>query len=65
VYELLDMTPDVVQALHSGDTNAYMEAARREIGALSLARHACELAMAGVTSVREAMRTVGRVYDEN
>jgi MSHA biogenesis protein MshE len=61
VYELLDMTPDVVNALNSEDTGAYMAAASREIGRLSLARHACELAASGRTTVREAMRQVGRV----
>jgi MSHA biogenesis protein MshE len=63
VYELLDMTNDVVHALHSGDSNLFLEAARREIGTLSLARHACELALAGATTVGEAMRTVGRTLE--
>jgi MSHA biogenesis protein MshE len=63
VYELLDMTPSVVRALLAHDTQAYMEAARREIGPWSLARHACDLAMSGATSVREAMRTIGRVHE--
>jgi MSHA biogenesis protein MshE len=63
VYEVLDMTNDVVHALHSGDSNQFLEAARREIGTLSLARHACELALAGVTTVGEAMRTVGRTLE--
>jgi MSHA biogenesis protein MshE len=60
VYELLAMTPPVVQALLAGDVHAYMEAAWREIGTLSLARHAGELVLAGRVSVREAMRTIGR-----
>jgi MSHA biogenesis protein MshE len=63
VYELLDMTNEVVHALHGGDSNQFLEAARREIGTLSLARHACELALAGVTTVGEAMRTVGRTLE--
>jgi type II secretory ATPase GspE/PulE/Tfp pilus assembly ATPase PilB-like protein len=61
VYEMLSMTPAVVQALLSGDTHAYLEAARREIGTLSLAHHAAELVLAGRVSAREAMRAVGRV----
>jgi MSHA biogenesis protein MshE len=60
VYELLALTPAVVQALLAGDMRAYMAAARREIGTLSLAHHAGELVLAGRVSVREAMRTIGR-----
>ncbi len=63
VYELLDMSPEVVNALNSEDAVAYAAAARREIGSLSLARHACDLVLAGRTTVREAMRTIGRVHD--
>jgi len=63
VYELLDMTEPVVHALHGGDSNQFLAAARKEIGTLSLARHACELALAGVTTVGEAMRTVGRTLE--
>ncbi|HEU0204678.1 MAG TPA: ATPase, T2SS/T4P/T4SS family [Burkholderiaceae bacterium] len=63
VYEALDMSPPVVEALHAGNTQRYTEAARREIGPLSLARHACDLALAGRTTVREAMRTVGPVHE--
>jgi MSHA biogenesis protein MshE len=63
IYELLDMTPGVVNALNSGDAVAYNAEARREIGNLSLARHAGELVLAGRTTVREAMRTIGRVHD--
>jgi MSHA biogenesis protein MshE len=63
IYELLDMTPDVVHALNESATEpgAFAAAVRHEIGAQSLARHACDLVLAGRTTVREAMRTVGRV----
>ncbi len=63
IYELLDMSPEVVNALNSGDAVAYANAARQEIGALSLARHACDLVLCGQTTVREAMRTIGRVHE--
>jgi MSHA biogenesis protein MshE len=63
VYELLDMTPRVVRALLAQDSHAYMEEARREIGAMSLAHHACELVMRGATTVREVMRNIGRVHE--
>jgi len=60
VYELLEVTPALAQHLALGDTTAFLTAARHEIGHHSLADHACALVMAGVTSVREALRTVGR-----
>ncbi|HUL68293.1 MAG TPA: GspE/PulE family protein [Burkholderiaceae bacterium] len=63
VYELLDMTPRVVRALLAQDNHAYMEEARREIGQLSLAHHACDLVLRGMTTVREVMRTIGRVHE--
>jgi MSHA biogenesis protein MshE len=63
VYELLEMTPRVVRALLSQDTHAYMEEARREIGKLSLAHHACDLVLRGMTTVREVMRTIGHVHE--
>ena len=63
VYEMLDMSPKVVRALLAQDTHAYMEEARREIGNLSLAHHACELVLRGMTTVREVMRSIGRVHE--
>lgn len=63
VYELLDLAPEVVVALNGGDTVAYMNAAHRQIGELSLARHACELVLTGKTTAREAMRLIGRVIE--
>lgn len=63
VYELLDMTSDVVTALNGGDTVAYMSAAHKQIGEFSLARHACDLVLTGKTTAREAMRLIGRVIE--
>jgi len=60
VYELLEMTVPVVSALHGEDQREYFEAARREIGTNSLARHACALVLEGRTDVIEAMRLIGR-----
>ncbi len=64
-YELLDMTPRVVSAFNGGDTQAYLDAARREIGELSLAHHICELVRTGRTTVQEAMRLIGRPPEAN
>jgi MSHA biogenesis protein MshE len=63
VYELLDMSPEVVDALNSEDTGAYMAAAHKQIGDMSLGRHACELVLTGRTTAREAMRLIGRMPD--
>ena len=63
VYELLDMTPEVVTELNGDDPQAYLNAARRAIGTNSLAHHACDLVLAGVTTAREVMRAVGRNLD--
>ncbi len=60
VYELLEVTPPLAQHLAAGETTAYIAAAQHEVGVHSLAHHASALALAGVTSVREAIRTVGR-----
>jgi MSHA biogenesis protein MshE len=60
VYELLEVTPPLAELLAAGNTTGYLAAASRETGAHSLAHHACALALAGVTSVQEALRTVGR-----
>ncbi len=60
VYELLDMTQEVVTAFNGDDPQVYLRAARRAIGDNSLARHACELVLTGQTTASEAMRVVGR-----
>jgi MSHA biogenesis protein MshE len=62
-YELLEMTPRVVAAFNGGETQAYLDAARREIGALSLAHHVCDLVRSGRTTVQEGMRLIGRGHD--
>ncbi|HUD25066.1 MAG TPA: GspE/PulE family protein [Burkholderiaceae bacterium] len=62
-YELLDMSRRVIAALNSGDTQAYLDAAQREVGSFSLAHHACELVRAGRTTVQEAMRLIGRSHE--
>jgi MSHA biogenesis protein MshE len=65
VYELLDMTRAVVAAFNSGDIQAYLDAAQREVGELSLAHHVCELVQSGRTTVGEAMRLISRSHETN
>ena len=62
-YELLEMTRSVVAAFNSGDVQAYMDAAQRAVGSLSLAHHVCELVLDGRTTVGEAMRLIGRSHE--
>jgi type II secretory ATPase GspE/PulE/Tfp pilus assembly ATPase PilB-like protein len=64
-YELLEMTRGVITALNSADTQAYIDAARREIGQLSLASHVGELVQSGRTTVTEAMRLIGPSHESS
>ena len=63
-YELLDMTRGVIAAFNGGDIQAYLDAAYRETGTLSLANHVCELVKSGQTSVSEAMRLIGQPHEQ-
>jgi MSHA biogenesis protein MshE len=63
VYELLDMARNVVAAFNGGDMQAYMDAAYRETGELSLARHVTDLVQSGRTTVSEAMRLISRSHE--
>ena len=56
VYEMLEMTRPVVEAMHREDPGEFIRAAEREIGAATLRAHASALAAAGRTTVAEAMR---------
>ena len=57
------MARGVVAAFNSDDTQAYMDAAHRETGELSLAHHVCELVQSGRTTVGEAMRLISRSHE--
>jgi MSHA biogenesis protein MshE len=56
VYEMLEMTRPVVEAMNHHDAAGYMHAASREIGTHTLRAHAAQLAVQGRTTVAEAMR---------
>ncbi|MFZ5555186.1 MAG: GspE/PulE family protein [Pseudomonadota bacterium] len=56
VYEMLEMTKAVVDPLGRGDSGAFLDAARRQIGGRNLRHHAAQLALAGRTTAVEAMR---------
>ncbi|WP_459951110.1 GspE/PulE family protein [Denitratisoma sp. agr-D3] len=63
VYEMLEMTNEVVQAANQDDPNAFVQAARRQMAGNTLRRDAVRLVIAGRTSVEEAMR-ISSQYDE-
>lgn len=63
VYEMLEMTPQLVDAVGHHDPNHFVKVARQQVAAWSLRRHAVALAAAGRTTVAEAMR-VSNVADE-
>jgi len=56
VYEMLEMTAPVIDALDSQDLGTFMRVARQQMGDYTLRRHAAQLAAAGKTTIDEAMR---------
>lgn len=63
VYEFLEMTNDVVDAINDGDPNVYVQAARRQMVGNTLRDDALRLILAGRTTVDEAMRITGQMAD--
>ncbi|MFA7241836.1 MAG: MSHA biogenesis protein MshE, partial [Sulfuricellaceae bacterium] len=56
VYEFLEMTNALVEAVNHGDPNHFMKLAREEMAGNTLRRDAVNLVLQGRTSVDEAMR---------
>ena len=56
VYEMLEMTPDLVRAANTADPNAFLEAARPHLKGHTLTDRALALVFAGRTTVSEAMK---------
>jgi len=63
VYEMLEMTNEVVAATNQGDTNAFVQVARKQMGGNTLRRDAVRLVVAGRTTVEDAMR-ISSQYEE-
>ena len=63
VYEFLEMTNEVVDAINDGDPNIYVQAARRQMVGNTLRDDALRLILAGRTTVDEAMRITGQTAD--
>jgi MSHA biogenesis protein MshE len=56
VYEMLEMTNEVVEATSSGDVQRFLHAAREQMAGETLRRHAVHLVAAGRTTPQEGMR---------
>jgi MSHA biogenesis protein MshE len=56
IYEMLEMTAPLIEALNRHDTHGFVKLARHQLAGHTLRRAAVELALAGRTSVAEAMR---------
>ena len=56
VYEMLEMTPDLVRAANVADPNVFLDAARPQLKGRTLTDRALALVFAGRTTVAEAMK---------
>ncbi|MEB0134698.1 GspE/PulE family protein [Actimicrobium sp. CCC2.4] len=56
VYEMLDMTPEVIAATHRADPAEFKRAAQLQMAGATLRRHAVSLVISGKTTVSEAIR---------
>ena len=63
VYEMLEMTGPVVEAANQENIQRFMEVAREQMAGNTLRRHAAQLAVAGTTTVEEAMRISSQLED--
>jgi MSHA biogenesis protein MshE len=63
VYEMLEMSGPVVEAANQENIQRFMEVAREQMAGNTLRRHAAQLAVAGTTTVDEAMRISSQLED--
>ena len=63
VYEMLELTAPLIEALNRHDTHGFVKLARNQLAGRTLRRAAVELALAGRTSVAEAMRVTAALED--
>ena len=61
VYELLEMNQAMVRVANRGDPQEFAEAAAAQMAGHTLWRHAAELALAGRTTIDEAMQISSRI----
>lgn len=63
IYEMLEMTQDVVEAVNQDDANLFAAAARKQMKGQSLRRDVVRLVIAGRTTIDEAMRINNQLDD--
>jgi MSHA biogenesis protein MshE len=63
VYEMLEMTPELVRAANEADPNSFLEAARAQLKGHTLTDAALALVFAGRTTVAEAMKVAVELED--
>jgi MSHA biogenesis protein MshE len=63
VYEMLEMTPELVRAANRSDPNLFIETARRHMKGHTLTDHGLALVLAGRTTVSEAIKVAVQVDD--
>ena len=63
VFEMLEMSGEVVDAINSEDTSAFVHTARRQMAGETLRRDAVRLVVQGRTTIDEAMRVSNQFED--
>ena len=63
VYEMLEISNELVEAINSDDTGVFVQAARRQMAGNTLRRDAVRLVLKGVTTIEEAMRISNQPED--
>jgi len=63
VYEMLEMTADLVRAANRADPNLFIDSAHRHLKGRTLTDHALALVLAGRTTVSEAIKVAVQVED--
>ena len=63
VFEMLEMTNEIVEAINSDDTGVFVQAARKQMAGETLRRDAVRLVVKGRTTIDEAMRISNQFED--
>ncbi|WP_319243132.1 GspE/PulE family protein [uncultured Propionivibrio sp.] len=63
VFEMLEMTNEIVEAINSDDTGVFVQAARRQMAGETLRRDAVRQVVRGRTTIEEAMRISNQFED--
>ena len=61
IYEFIEMTQELIDALNHGEPVAFVQAARRQMAGHTLARDALRLVLEGRTTIEDAMRVSNQV----